>query len=133
MPFIDGGHRSRFWELAIETASPGSQKRFIEIFDTYMQSVVQEAKDRGQKHIRTIDEYLEVRRDTVAAKPSFAILETGLNLPDEVVRHPVIEKLSSLAVEMILLDNVSREATTHMTKLTVIVGYDFIQHRASAR
>jgi len=98
-----------------------------------MQSVVQEAKDRGQKYIRTIDEYLEVRRDTVAAKPSFAILETGLNLPDEVVRHPVIEKLSTLAVEMILLDNVSRNATTHRAKLTVIVGHDFLQRRASAR
>jgi len=113
MPFVDRGYRSRFWELAIETASPESQKRFIETFDTCAQSVVQEAKDRSQRHIRTTDEYLEIRRDTSGIKPSFAILETGLNLPDEVVRHPVIEKLSTLAVEMILLDNVSREATTH--------------------
>ena len=94
---------------------------------------MQEAKDRTHKHIRTIDEYLEVRRGTIGMKPCFAILETGLDLPDEVVRHPVIEKLLTLAVEMILLDNVSRNATTHMARLTAIVGHDFIQHRASAR
>ena len=98
-----------------------------------MQSVVREAKDRTHKHILTIDGYLEVRRGTVGIMPCFAILEAGLNLPDEVVRHPVIEKLSTLAVEMILLDNVSRGAATNMARLTVIAGHDFIQHRASMR
>ena len=59
------------------------------------------------KHIQTIDEYLEVRRDTIGAKPSFAILETGLeNLTDEAVCHPVINELSILAIDMILLGNV---------------------------
>jgi len=98
-----------------------------------MQSVVQEAKDRTHKRILTVDEYLELRRGTIGIKPCFAILETGLNLPDEAVRHPVINRLSTLAVEMILLDNVSREATTHVARLMVIVGHDFIQHRTSLR
>ena len=83
---------------------------------------MQEAKDRTHKHIQTIDEYLEVRRDTIGMKPCFAILETGLNLPDEAVRHPVINKLSTLAIEMILLDNVSRDTTIHIAMLTDI-GY----------
>ena len=74
---------------------------------------MQEAKDRSQKHIRTVDEYMEVRRDTIGLKPSFAILEAGLNLPDEAVRHPVIERFLTLAAEMVLLDNVSRDAITH--------------------
>jgi len=103
--WIGGEVTRQFWELAIKTASPGSQKRFIEAIDTYAQSVVQEAKDRSQRHIRTVDEYMEVRRDTIGLKPSFAILEAGLNLPDEVVRHPVIQRLLILAAEMVLLDN----------------------------
>jgi hypothetical protein len=92
-----------------------------------LQSLLQEAKDRTHKHIRTIDEYLEIRRDTIGAKLAFEILKFSLNLPDEAVCHPVIDELSNLAREMILLDNVSRDASTHMARLTVIVGHDFIQ------
>jgi len=104
--WVGGEVTRQFWELAIKSASPGSQKRFIETFATYTQSVVQQAADRTHKHIRTIDEYLEVRRDTIGAKPSFAILETGLeNLTDEAVRHPVINELSILTIDMILLGN----------------------------
>jgi hypothetical protein len=78
---------------------------------------VQQAADRTHKHIRSIDEYLEVRRDTIGAKPSFAILETGLNLPDEAVYHPIIQELSIVTIDMILLGNVSRDATTRRTGL----------------
>ena len=94
---------------------------------------MQEAEDHTHKHIRTVDKYLEVRRDTVGMKIVFAMLEIGLNLPDEAVRHPIINELSNLALEMIVLDNVSRYATTHMARLTVIVGHGFIQQRASVR
>jgi len=68
---------------------------------------VQQAADRTHKHVRTIEEYLDVRRDTIGAKPSFAILETAMNLPDEAVYHPVITELSILTIDMILLGNVS--------------------------
>jgi hypothetical protein len=78
---------------------------------------VGQAADRTHEYIRTIDEYLEMRRDTIGAKPSFAILETGLDLPDEAVRHPIINELSILAIDMILLGNVSRDAITHRTKV----------------
>jgi hypothetical protein len=50
---------------------------------------------------------LEVRRDTIGAKPSFAILETAMNLPDEAVYHPDIVELSIVTIDMILLGNVS--------------------------
>ncbi|KAI0295705.1 terpenoid synthase [Russula brevipes] len=103
--WIGGEVTRQFWELAIKTASPGSQKRFIEHFGTYTQSVVQQAADRTHKHVRSIQEYLEVRRDTIGAKPSFAILETGMDLPDEAVRHPIIEELAILSIDMILLGN----------------------------
>ena len=87
---------------------------------------MQEAKDRTIKHIPTINEYLEARRDTVGAKLIITIIEIGANLPDEAVCHPVINELSTLALEMILLDNVGRDATTHMQRLMVIVGHGLI-------
>ena len=60
-----------------------------------------------------MDEYMEVRRDTIGAKPVFAMLGMDLNLPEEAIFHPVIEELSALAVDMISLSNVSQDATTY--------------------
>ena len=77
---------------------------------------------------------MEVRRLTIGAIPSFAMLGLGLNLPDEAVRHPVIDELSTLAADMISLTNVSQDTTTYPhDRVKIGVGYDFIQHRASAR
>lgn len=98
---------ARFWELAIKTASPESQKRFLEYYAQYTQAVVQQAVDRHNKHVRNVDEYFFVRRDTIGAKPSFAVLELDLNLPQEVMDHPVIKEMEILSIDMIILGNVS--------------------------
>jgi hypothetical protein len=57
--------------------------------------------------MRSVEEYFKVRRDTVVAKPAFALIELDMNLPDEAIKHPVVEELTILAVDMIILDNVS--------------------------
>jgi hypothetical protein len=62
---------------------------------------------------------LEVRRDTIGAKPSFAILETAMNLPDEAVYHPDIVELSILTIDMILLGNVSGDTIPRITGLMI--------------
>ncbi|KAI0062689.1 terpenoid synthase [Artomyces pyxidatus] len=103
--WIGGEITRQFWELAIKTASPQSQKRFIQTSEAYTRAVIQEAADRVRHHVRGIQEYFEVRRETIGAMPSFAILELDMDLPDEAVEHPVIQELSSLAVDMILLGN----------------------------
>ena len=61
-----------------------------------------------------------MRRDTIGAKPSFAILETGMNLPDEAVQHPVIQEMSILSIDMILLGNVSGHPISPIIKLTTV-------------
>ncbi|KAI0052749.1 terpenoid synthase [Auriscalpium vulgare] len=103
--WVGGEVTRQFWEMAIKTASAQSQKRFIETFGTYTQSVVQQAADRDHHYIRTVQEYLEVRRDTIGAKPSFAILEVGMDIPDEAIEHPIIQEMSILSIDMILLGN----------------------------
>lgn len=70
-----------------------------------MDSVVQQAVDRNNNHIRDIDSYFEVRRDTIGAKPSFAICELYMNLPDTVMNHPVIMKLTELCIDLIIIGN----------------------------
>ncbi|KAH9030941.1 terpenoid synthase [Lactarius pseudohatsudake] len=103
--WIGGEVTRQFWELAVKTASPQSQKRFIEASGAYTQAVIQQAEDRRHKHIRSVQEYFEVRRDTIGARPAFALIELDINLPDEVIHHPVIEEMATLAVDMIILDN----------------------------
>ncbi|KAI0292657.1 isoprenoid synthase domain-containing protein [Multifurca ochricompacta] len=55
--WIVGEVTRQFWELGIKTASPQSQKRFIETFGSYMKTAVQQAADRTNKNIPTIEEY----------------------------------------------------------------------------
>ena len=81
-----------------------------------------------------MNEYMEVRRITIGAMPSFALLGLGLDLPDGAILHPVIVELSALAADMISLTNVSKDTTAHPhEKVEIGIGYGFIQHRASAR
>jgi hypothetical protein len=99
----------RFWERAIPTASLQSKKRFVESFDEYLEAVVQQAADRGRSFIRSIESYLELRQNTIGAKPSFALLELDMSLPDEVFHHPVIQELTVVTINMICIGNVSIE------------------------
>ena len=71
----------------------------------YMDAVVQQAADRSTNHIRDIGSYFAVRRETAGIKPTFAICELYLNIPDSVIDHPVMVKLTELSTDMMLMDN----------------------------
>jgi Delta6-protoilludene synthase len=68
--------------------------------------VIDEASDRTNGHIRGIADYLKLRRLTSGAYASFFSVELGLDIPDEVMTHPAIESLLSLAAESTVLTNV---------------------------
>jgi hypothetical protein len=57
--------------------------------------------------IRSISEYLQLRRRTIGVRPSFAFFLFTDDLPDSVVDHPHIEKLACGAIDMTILANVS--------------------------
>lgn len=95
----------RFWANAIKSASSFSQKQFVNAFQQYMDSVVQQAVDRNNNHIRDINSYFEVRRDTIGAKPSFAICQLYMNLPDKVNNNHVVKKLCELCIDMLIIGN----------------------------
>ena len=50
--------------------------------------------------------YMAVRRDTVGAKPSFALLEMDMEMPQEVFDHPTLTTLRDLTTDMLYLANV---------------------------
>lgn len=85
--------------------NPGAQRRFVDTFQTYIDAVVLQAIDRNSNHIRDIDSYFEVRRETIGSLSSFAIMEMYMNLPDTVMNHPVIQRLTVLSNDMIIIGN----------------------------
>ncbi|KAK0660786.1 terpene cyclase [Cercophora samala] len=86
-------------------ASNGCIKRFIKTMQQFCDSLVQEADDRSRGHIRDVEAYFEVRRHTIGLYPCFAIIQHGMELPDEVYEHDVVRKLEIMAADMIILDN----------------------------
>ncbi|KAJ7834050.1 isoprenoid synthase domain-containing protein [Mycena olivaceomarginata] len=95
----------QFWELALKTASPSSAKHFIEAFTDYLESVVEQAKNRDSDTVLTIDSYLKTRRQNIGARPSYVPGELHLDLNDEAFYHPVIKELEYEIAELIILDN----------------------------
>lgn len=102
---IIGEITRQFWARATQTASLPSQRHFLETFTAYLRAVVVEALDREQGHRRSVDDYLQLRRLTIGAKPSFTICEMGMDLPDEVFYHPVIVELIECSTDLIIIGN----------------------------
>ena len=91
----------------MKSATSMCQKHFIDSFVEYLDAVVQQARDRDDKSIRTIESYFTIRRGDVGTRPCYALLELSLNIPDEVINHPVIRELSDCASDLVALNNVS--------------------------
>jgi len=59
-----------------------------------------------------------------------------MNLPDEAVEHPVIDEMTILATDMIVLSNVGCASFCRCLRLiglALAVGYRFIQRGAGTR
>lgn len=78
--WVGGEIARQFWQLATQSMSTPAQQRFLTTFEEYLNAVVDEAKDRSHHRIRDVRSYLKLRRNTIGAKPSFAILEAGMEL-----------------------------------------------------
>jgi len=98
-------HRS-FWSRALNTASKTSASRFLESYDAFMTSLVDECADRDSNTIRrSIDDYLSLRRSTGGIKPSFDLLLLPLEIPEDLLEHAVIKELETIALDMIVVAN----------------------------
>lgn len=99
---------TRFWTRAIDSVEQGSTclQNFITEFEAYIVAVTRESEDQDIKHVRNVKDYLALRRDTSGAAPALSILEFGLDLPQDVLRHPVVASLTEDAINLIAIVNV---------------------------
>ncbi|KAF8137232.1 isoprenoid synthase domain-containing protein [Boletus edulis] len=81
-----------FYKRIMQTASPGTCRRFKETMKLYFQAIQQQALDRANGTIPDLESYITLRRDTSGCKPSWVLIEYAyhLNIPDEVMDHPII-------------------------------------------
>ena len=84
-----------------------SLERFISDFDSYIKAIMLEAEDRATGHLRPINEYIVLRRDTSAAKAIFSYLGLGLNIPNAVFDNPIMISLIENGTDLIARINVS--------------------------
>lgn len=98
---------TRFWTRAIDSVEQGSTclQNFITEFEAYIVAVTRESEDQDIKHVRNVKDYLALRRDTSGAAPALSILEFGLDLPQDVLRHPVVASLTEDAINLIAIVN----------------------------
>ena len=75
--------------------------------DEYLEGVVHESIDKKDRRILDIKSYIDARRRTSGVKPSFSIYELGLDIPDEVMSHPMVQEVILAAVDLVAFSNVS--------------------------
>ncbi|KAG2050944.1 terpenoid synthase [Suillus hirtellus] len=90
-----------------ETGSFGCTERFIHAMDIWFITVAKEAEIHIKGHINDVESYIKFRCDMSGCKSCFAFIEFAcqINLPDEVVSHPVIMVLEEAATDFISLSN----------------------------
>ncbi|KAG8855037.1 hypothetical protein FRB96_007232 [Tulasnella sp. 330] len=107
-PFKIGKVFSSLWSRVLEAGiSPGANRRFIETTDLYLQAVHQHVVNRSKDTILDIETFIQLRRDNGALKMCFAMGEfsLGLNIPDEVLQHPLIKIMEDAANDVVVLSN----------------------------
>jgi Delta6-protoilludene synthase len=98
----------RFWVRAVSTVEPGSAclHNFVSEFDAYTAAVIRGMEDHRGKSVRNVTDYLALRRDTCGVASTLAIVEFGLDLPDHVLKHPIVVSLREGAIKLIGIINV---------------------------
>jgi hypothetical protein len=99
---------SRYFTRFKETAGPGCTERFINTMDLFFVAVAKQADDRVKGHVPDLESFIAMRRDTSCCKPVFALIEYAacIDLPDEVVSHPVIMTMEEAANDLATWSNV---------------------------
>lgn len=75
--------------------------------DFFFQAVHVQANDRTKGVVPDLESYISLRRDTSGCKPCWALIEyaNNLDIPDEVMEHPIIQSLGEAANDLVTWSN----------------------------
>ncbi|CAK7197852.1 hypothetical protein SEUCBS139899_000502 [Sporothrix eucalyptigena] len=106
----------QFWSYAKPLMRLSTATRFLDTFEAYLGSMVTEAADREtgskstQTPVYTFESYIELRRKTVGAWPSYVLMELAMHdLSEDSVTQAVtsqdMHELAVVVTDMILIGN----------------------------
>ena len=81
-------------------------ERFIYDLDAYTKAVILEAEERMAGQLRTVNDYMILRRDTVGGALTFSFVGLGLDIPNSVFEHPLMMSLIKDATDLMVISNV---------------------------
>jgi len=69
--------------------------------------MVKEAEDWENKRVCTVNDYLQFHWETFAAQASISFLSFGLELPEEVLLHPIMQTVTLASMDILCIINIS--------------------------
>ncbi|KAH9923432.1 terpenoid synthase [Epithele typhae] len=95
----------QFWLNALKCSTLTFQRHFKREWQLYVDSVVEEARDRDHTRFRTVEEHLALRHFTAGILPSLVMTELGLNIPQDVYDNTSLVDLRNTISDIVALDN----------------------------
>ncbi|KAK0745703.1 isoprenoid synthase domain-containing protein [Schizothecium vesticola] len=62
-------------------------------------------ENRHAPLLETVHLYFDLRRETISTLPSFALIELHINIPDQVMSHPPVQRMPDLCANMVSMGN----------------------------
>ncbi|KAF5359149.1 hypothetical protein D9756_002983 [Leucocoprinus leucothites] len=90
-----------------KTAGPGCLQRFIDNMSLFFDAVIVQSSDRMNEKTPTLEEYIDVRRDTSGCKPCFQLAEYvgRFDLPQKVVDNERIMRMEQSTNDLVTWSN----------------------------
>ncbi|KAK0624077.1 terpenoid synthase [Immersiella caudata] len=95
----------QFWTRGRQVSTAMAERHLIETMQQYVDGVVLQSEDRMHDRLRTIDSYWPLRFHTSGCLPAFALAELELEMPEEVYRHPLLERMRDCTVYIVSTTN----------------------------
>jgi hypothetical protein len=99
--------------------------------DLWFISAAKEVDNRAKGYVNDVESYIELRRDLSGCKSCFALIEfaSQIDLPDEVVSHPVIKALEEATNDFVSWSNVIPHSIVEVKALltSLLIGYFLLQ------
>ena len=82
------------------------KRQNIALWDLYIDSVVQEAKDRNADLIRDLASFIPLRRGSIAVYIVSLMTTLDSEIPPQVYDHPTMQRMLDLISDIVILENV---------------------------
>ncbi|KAJ0427021.1 terpene synthase metal binding domain protein [Aspergillus carlsbadensis] len=95
------------WERVVKASPVGTQRRFAQAMHDYCMGSLAQVQNASTKTYPSIEEMLEIRRQSSGVAPLFALVEYAhkLDIPEDVFETKSIQEIDRIGVDLVLIQN----------------------------